>query len=495
MKSLFKCLMLSFLMLLLVVPVQANHLDKVELEKNITQKAQNLLDRMYGPNLFAVVTTVDLGTEAWRVNYTGQANVKVSTPKSKDETRFQILPGYDVIKNLAPDESKSLPFNSQVIKIPGSIQRITLSLTVSNEVSKGSARKSEAILKKLLRLDPKRGDKIEYNFVSFPAARPSVLPGPVSDTAEQSSGNGIFWLFLLLLTAFVGCYVYFQSKILKKMSMSSSGNAPSAPLFERSAGSESKPSSSAVMGTPTMKRYFDFVTADNVDSMAALMRTEKLTALQIGMMLSFLPGVLASHILNNLRPEEQAAVVSQLVDQRIADKAQLEEVESRLKQRLECSVGGSAVLQSLFTQIPNDVKKMILTTLKKDANVYAKLRRFVLLFDDLKLLSTNELKMVLGELNMEILATALVGTEKETKDKVLAALSGSSKDMVKQFMDLKSSGLSKSEVTTAQSQVLDVLLAMESLGKLNLRQKLLHKAAPSEAPVAASEVVAETHAS
>ena len=110
--------LITFLIVLCFLPIlsHASYLDKTRLEANLHQKAQHILDTMYGENNFSAIVIVDIGRESWAVNYTDQADIEYKDKKGLPSEDYNILPGYSAIKNLSPNEAVQMPFNSKITK-------------------------------------------------------------------------------------------------------------------------------------------------------------------------------------------------------------------------------------------------------------------------------------------------------------------------------------------------------------------------------------------
>ena len=155
---------------ILTVPtvVHANYLEKTAVENSIQTKVQHLLDTMYGRNLFSVNAEVVLGRESWSVNYTDQATVTYDKQKNLPTETYKILPGYNAIKNLSPNEALKLPFNSKITKSKPAILTINLEIVTSKLSSKRDVKAADKLITELLELNLDRGDTIDFVFKKFP---------------------------------------------------------------------------------------------------------------------------------------------------------------------------------------------------------------------------------------------------------------------------------------------------------------------------------------
>lgn len=128
--------------------------------------------------------------------------------------------------------------------------------------------------------------------------------------------------------------------------------------------------------------------------------------------------------------------------------------------------------------MPSSVKKKLLDILKAaNPEGYAKFRENVLLFDDIKLLTDDEIKVVVSELNMDVLSKALVSADKQVYEKIYQNMTGTAKQMVTQYLDLKGKTTSKEAVEDAQESVMRQLEKLDGESKIDLKSKLSSKGA------------------
>ena len=69
--------------------------EQLTAEKNLQNKAQHILDTMFGKHKFSVIAKVKISSESWSVKYTELAKVKI---EKKNKKSYEILPGFTAIK-------------------------------------------------------------------------------------------------------------------------------------------------------------------------------------------------------------------------------------------------------------------------------------------------------------------------------------------------------------------------------------------------------------
>ena len=96
----------------------------------------------------------------------------------------------------------------------------------------------------------------------------------------------------------------------------------------------------------------------------------------------------------------------------------------------------------------------------------------MLIFDDLCLLSEDEIQLLLSDINLETLATALVNVDQTVFDVVNENLTKGAKDMMLQYLELKSESTSQKEIEKAQDTIIKMIRKMDKSGKISLTDKL-----------------------
>ncbi|RAP34785.1 hypothetical protein DID77_00360 [Candidatus Marinamargulisbacteria bacterium SCGC AG-439-L15] len=450
----------------------ASYEEKIAYERSLNDKAQHILDNMFGKYSFIVVSDVKMGNESWRVTYTKRAIVKGKKAKtgSKD---YQILPGYSAIKNLATDDISKYPFNSVITKTTPRIKSRTLNIIVSKEISKREVKRAQKIIVAVLGLDEMKGDSINITYQTFPIVE-RLLAKDVDVEELRAQPTPMTHKFLVFLVVlFLIIYIVLQVKLLKKKTggegaPAAGGSAAPPP----SSGDLSSKSSAPASQDMSMKHYFNFVSDDNIESVIHLIKGNKMPPQQVSIMVSFLPASLSSQILQSFDVKAQSEIIGLVVDQKVLNKETIEKLEKTVKSKLECSIGGTQLVSQIFSKIGNEDKKKLLDIFKGQPAHYQKIRPNVILIDDIQYLTDDEMKLLISELNLNMLSTALMGIEKGTTDKVKKNLSSAARAMVEQFAELKGKGLTKSEISLAHVYILDIVTRLEKDKRIELKKKI-----------------------
>ncbi|MBI60595.1 hypothetical protein CL657_05210 [bacterium] len=454
--------------------------DRYLIESNLTEIAQQSLDAMFGKHNFIVRVQVQMTDSQYSVKYTKESNPKKSKSRGKQDTdQVYILPGVPALKNIAPDSLKQLPYDSVTTLVEPKVKRMLVKVLVNKSYPRNQARKAEAVLKDILSMKESRGDKIKMDFRPFyedpneKAQSITIVPGQ----EKLLSYSNLFYLCLVILGIFfMLLYSRYQKLLLDKDGGGDSGPSinvnPNLELPEGFGGSGNNSEMNLNMAQE-VKRYFDFISQNNISDLIFLIKSQKLKPDYISLIISFLPPNLAARILNELEPKVQAKVTVLLVDQRLGSKDLLDKLEKKLKSDVECFVGGEEKIVGLSQSLSNRQRKNITDFSKKENPAgYKKLRPHMLLFDDILLLDDSELQLVLSDLNLEQLSTALVSVDQDLFSKISDNLTKGARDMVNQYLELKSESVNESQIEKAQDTIIKVLKKLDSQGKISLSEKL-----------------------
>ncbi|MGE4170406.1 MAG: FliG C-terminal domain-containing protein [Candidatus Margulisiibacteriota bacterium] len=490
MKHLLRALFVAAVVVGFTVTAHAGFLEKVGLEDSYTTKAQNTLDRVYGHGNFVVNVTVLMTNESWSMTYTEQAKAK-ATAKGPQK-QINILPGYPVIKNLAPDGNDVIPFNSRLSKSPAVLNKVIVDLVVNSDFPRAEEKRAEAMLMEILGLKPGR-DVIRAQFKSFSDFNAAADPTVFTSTGNMGGAGG-FKLFsaqgilsvlaLLTFLGFVGLYAFFQfsqgtalrALASKKDSGSGSGGATTvtmAPVDTPKSDASGPSGDLKLVPAPQIKKYFDFISEDNIEGLIYIIKKEAMSIENVTIIVSYLSADLAAKVMKSLELEGQAFITLNILDQKMVNRAALDKLESQVKGAVECLIGGQSAVSSIFNHFGAETKRQLMQVLASaDQDKYQRLRRLIVLFEDLGVLSEDELRLLVSEINFERMALAMVGIEADLRQRFEAVLPRSTRDMIKQYMDLKGKSVQPQEVEAAQDYILGVADKLESNGRIALREKI-----------------------
>ena len=473
---------ISFMVVLLMATTSVvfASTDKYNLENQLTQIGQLALDNMFGGGNFILRVGVQMTESKYKVTYTQQSNPKSSKKKDQKGKQVYILPGVPALKNIAPDAFNQLPYDSVTSLVSPEVKHIYAKVIVNKSYPRSKAKKAEKMLKDTLGLKEGR-DKIELIYQKFYYNPNQATQNIIVNAGKENliSYQNIFnFLFALLLLVAILGFRTFQKHLLEALGKTSEGGGgarvtvnPSLELPEGMRGGRGNDKLS-LSGGSKIKIFFDFIDESNVDNFIFLLKKENIGLDYVSMIVSFLPSNIGSKVLNALSVEEKSAIAATLIDQRLGNRQLLEKLEIKLKQALECFMGGENNVQKLFDSVSGEDKKEILQTLETtNPTAYEKIRPHVLMFDDLSVLQDEELKLLLSDINLELLATSLVASDQQLYQRFESNLTKNAKDMVNQYLELKSDSTSKKDIEAAQDYLLKIAKRLDEAGSIHLHHE------------------------
>lgn len=470
-----KWLPLLTLILLLASPLIANE-AQIKMEQHLATKAQDALDGVYGDGLFIVRVSTKLYPAKYEVKYTKQSNPKVK--KKKGDETINILPGYPVIKNLSPENFNTLPFDSVTNYIPPRVRSLSVDIIVNKAIPRSTGARAETLVREVLGL--KKSDKVNLSFKKFLTDKERPIVNKPSFFEELMRPGNVLALIAVIIFLIVAIiYIMVHIKLAKQaLGAGGGGQAPNVsvnPNLELPKGADGGGSGGdiSISDQPKIKQYFDFITSENLPSLIHLLKKENVAIEHVSLIVSYMNPGLASELLQAYDIKDQAQMATNVLDEKLINRAFVEKLETKIRNWLECFVGGESRFKRIFDNISSEIKKKIMTTLAKtNPQAFKKFRSHVLIFDDLKLLEDTELQIVLSDANVELLSQALVSVDEQTYKKIDDNLSKEAKGMIKQYLDLKGQTLSKHHIERAQDYVLKIVDKLEIEGKVNLRSKI-----------------------
>ena len=170
--------------------------NQIALEQAYTTKVQHVLDGVYGKGNFIVRTSVKLTPAKYDVKYTKESN---PTRSKKSKTTVNILPGYQVIKNLNPGGYNKLPFDSITTYLKPIVKSVTIDIIANKSLSQGKIGRAKNLAKKVLPI-PER--LITVNLSSLPFFKQGARSQDISIIDAPNalfSFKNVFSMLLLLL--------------------------------------------------------------------------------------------------------------------------------------------------------------------------------------------------------------------------------------------------------------------------------------------------------
>ena len=430
---------------------------------------------MYGPNTFLVRINVQLSDPVYKVRHTGQSKIK-----KRSNNTYDILPGYPVLKNLG---NQNTPYDSETIFVKPAIKKVLVRLLVKKGTPSGQITRAKELITTIISVEPKK-ITLQTETKEFFQTEAQQQTITITKIAKKwfSFQNILFLLALLLLYMFYQSYEKnsdLQRAAIAAMKSDSgsgsngggSGGVQRVVMSGKSGGD--KASSSVTMNKNAIKKYFDFVTDDNLDNFVHILKKENMSVENIAVITSFLHPDLGAKVIMTLDLNQQATIAINMLNQKTVNRQNIEKLEIHIKNALECLIGGKGHFHKTFMQVPSDVKKKLLVVLgKANPDAYKSFRTNIIIFDDLKLLSNDEVKILLSDTHMESLSKALANADKQVYQRFFDNMTLDTKDMFKQTLELKGKTYSQKEIEESQEEILKLVYELESDTLFNLSERI-----------------------
>jgi len=481
-RRLLTVIMIGLLGVLYAAPAFAD-LEELQIEEQLGSRLQRYLDGIYGVGNFLVRVDVTVTSPRYEVQYTKQSNAKIA---ETSQSKVNILPGYPVIKNLGPDALNKLPFDSITTLIRPQIQKIVVDVVADKSFPKGQVGRAQQLIKEVIGLKDGR-DVINVSYRPFNETTPATQKIEIIQAPQplKTFQNLFYLVMIIFVLVFLFLYVWLQTKstsVMKAFATSvgaaSGGGSGGAsvsvnPTFEMPKGSSGSGDLKLSTGAQ-VKRYFDFIGEDNVDKLQHVLKTENLGLENLAAIVAFLPPELAATVLSGMDIKAVAQISVSLLDQRMMPRAAMDKLEAHVRSSVECLAGGESRFQQLVAHLSGPLKKSLLEMLSANASdVYRRVRPHIVLFEDIKLLSDDEIKTLLSDVRMELFSVALASVAEDVYARVDQNLTKSARDMIAQYLDLRGGSVSKEDIAQAQDTILATIARLETEGKLSLKSKLL----------------------
>ncbi|MDP8245231.1 MAG: flagellar motor switch protein FliG [Candidatus Hinthialibacter antarcticus] len=178
-------------------------------------------------------------------------------------------------------------------------------------------------------------------------------------------------------------------------------------------------------------------------------------------------------IMSALPPEMQTEVALRIATMDQTSPEIISEVERVLERKIatvlsqEFSVaGGIEALAELLNRVDRATEKSILETLEEENQELAvEIKKLMFTFDDVILLDDRAIQMVLREVDLKELATALKGGNEEVKTKIFSNVSSRAADNIREDMEFMGPVRVK-QVEEAQQKIVAIIRRLEESGEI-----------------------------
>lgn len=221
-----------------------------------------------------------------------------------------------------------------------------------------------------------------------------------------------------------------------------------------------------------MKKFepFSYINEENVKRLAYLLRHEEPWVAAV--VLAYLKPEYAHTILSALPLELQAKVAIETATIRQLSREQVQAIDEQIKEKVNFVLGGVGHLVQMIEDSDEATRQNLLEYLKNEKPaVYERIRKAVLLFEDIPGFGDRDVQSVIRSLKTENMARALVGAHPDIVNKFLANMSTGASSLLKEEMEYTRE-LTPAQVEEERRKIMTVVKSLENEGKIHVREKL-----------------------
>lgn len=213
---------------------------------------------------------------------------------------------------------------------------------------------------------------------------------------------------------------------------------------------------------------FAYINETNLDRLAALVHRESPEIIAI--ILSYLLPEFVKKVLQTFSPALQAKVALHMAAMQQTTEAEIRALDADVKAKIDFLVGGLPSLVKVLEDLDYSTRDNILEYLKNDRpNLYEKIRKRILVFEDVANFPDVAMQFIVRELKAESLARALQDAPPAVREKFFKNMSRGAADLLKEEMEL-GKALSPEQVQEERQKILATVKTLETSGKIKIRE-------------------------
>jgi flagellar motor switch protein FliG len=198
----------------------------------------------------------------------------------------------------------------------------------------------------------------------------------------------------------------------------------------------------------------------------------------VALVLAHMPATLASQILSGLAPDLRSDVAHRIAVMDRTSPEIIGQVEAALERKLSTvlqpgelsSVGGLQPLVDIINRADRGTERLILEGLEaRNPELAEEVRRRMFMFEDVTHLEDRAVQLVLRQVEMSELATALKGVADEVRDKIIRNLSERARENLTEEIDLLGP-VRLRMVEEAQAKIVQVIRQLEASGQIEIQR-------------------------
>lgn len=222
-----------------------------------------------------------------------------------------------------------------------------------------------------------------------------------------------------------------------------------------------------------MKKFepFAYINEENIKRLVYLFILRKEEPWVIATVLSYLRPDYARMVLTSLPVEMQAKLALEALTVRQVTREQVQAIDADVKENVDFVVGGMERLTAMLNEADTATRNNILNYLKNEKPlIFEKVRKHLLLFDDIVQFPDREMQTVVRELKTESMAKALQNAPPEIVNKFLVNMSAGAAALLKESMEY-TKDLTAAQIDEERAKIMEVVKVLEKEGKIAVREK------------------------
>ena len=222
----------------------------------------------------------------------------------------------------------------------------------------------------------------------------------------------------------------------------------------------------------SMKKFepFTYLNEENLKRLIYLFLLRKEDPWVIAVVLSYIKPDLARQALSMLPVEMQSRVALEALTVRQATREQIDAIDKDIKENVDFVMGGIERLVKMLDDSDPATRKNIIEYLKtQKPDIYEKVKRIVLMFEDIVGFPDRDMQTIIRSLSNEDIAKAVAKADPAIANKFFANMSQGAVNAIKEIMEY-SGDISATQQDEAQMKILDAVKSLEAEGKINVRQ-------------------------
>jgi flagellar motor switch protein FliG len=449
--------------------------EKVAAEEHLDARLTRALESLLGEGNFVVITNVEMNPQGKEIS-TEKWEITPTETQSEGQKGDEMLPGvpssFFAGRNPGPSQGSKIIESSAVVP-EIMIKKLSATILVDKKVKADQIANADKLARIVLGINPARGDTIQIQQVDLNMVK--LAAGKKSDEGPL----GVIIRYLAVFAAIALLLFYFLNRIGKiTLQATSTINEGRKKEFtssmrmtrgaETAGASAETVSRGAQAGEDSIKKPFSFISSKDIPKLAKILAQED--SVSAADALSLMEPKMSSSVISMVSDKLKDDVFARIADNRQLDKAAIEALESRIRSKMEGTIGGDEDISELIENSDQATAARILSLMNgKDPKRAEQIRSGMVLFDDVLKLPPKELTKILSRASLEDVSVIIQSSDKKIGDMFMSGLPEDSLAIVKEWLDLMPKQ-SKETVEAAKKNLCLTAKQLEKSGELKINR-------------------------